>query len=107
MRRRWPLPVCYSWYHRSGYKAIRMTRMITLDEAKSGISDLLERVRNDDAEFVISDNGTLVARLAPLSTPQKNIGPRIPGMDAGKVIIGPDFDDPLPEELLRAFEGRE
>jgi hypothetical protein len=29
--------------------------------------------------------------------------PRIPGQDKGKVIIAPDFDAPLPEEILNDF----
>jgi hypothetical protein len=29
---------------------------------------------------------------------------RIPGIDEGKIIFAPDFEDPLPEDILRAFE---
>jgi hypothetical protein len=29
--------------------------------------------------------------------------PRIPGQDKGQVIIAPDFDAPLPEDILNDF----
>ncbi|MEM6447654.1 MAG: hypothetical protein AAF704_13990 [Cyanobacteria bacterium P01_D01_bin.123] len=31
--------------------------------------------------------------------------PREPGIDEGKVWFAPDFEDPLPEDVLAAFEG--
>lgn len=31
--------------------------------------------------------------------------PREPGTAKGKIWIAPDFDEPLPEEILKAFEG--
>lgn len=34
-------------------------------------------------------------------------GRRRPGTAAGKLVMRPDFDDPLPEEMQAAFEGRE
>jgi len=55
------------------------------------------------AEIIIAENGGAVARLAPPETTARR---RTPGMDAGKIIIAPDFDAPLPDELLNAFEGR-
>ncbi|MGB5712423.1 MAG: hypothetical protein WBM44_16120 [Waterburya sp.] len=30
---------------------------------------------------------------------------RIPGIDEGRFVVPDDFDDPLPAELLKAFEG--
>lgn len=33
--------------------------------------------------------------------------PRRPGLWKGKLVVHPNFDDPLPEEILAAFEGRE
>jgi antitoxin (DNA-binding transcriptional repressor) of toxin-antitoxin stability system len=37
--------------------------------------------------------GERIARLVAL----KAAKPRVPGMDKGKVLIGPDFDAPIPE----------
>jgi hypothetical protein len=33
----------------------------------------------------------------PVDLDESHIPPRVPGVDKGKVIIEPDFDDPLPE----------
>lgn len=35
-----------------------------------------------------------------IKTPRK----RVPGIDEGRFIVPDDFDDPLPPELLKAFE---
>ena len=43
---------------------------------------------------VIANAGKPVAQL--IAVPQAK-SPRKPGNDAGKIIIMPDFDDPLPE----------
>jgi len=31
---------------------------------------------------------------------------RMPGDWKGRIVIGPDFDAPLPDDVLDAFEGR-
>jgi prevent-host-death family protein len=70
-----------------------MTVTVNVHEAKTHLSKLLERVMNGE-QIIIAKSGKPVALLAPLAQPQ---APRIPGIDAGKVVIGPDFDAPLPE----------
>ncbi|MDJ0591076.1 MAG: hypothetical protein QNJ72_13955 [Pleurocapsa sp. MO_226.B13] len=32
---------------------------------------------------------------------------RVPGIDEGRFVVPDDFDDPLPPDLLEAFEGRD
>ena len=44
-----------------------------------------------------------VARLMPLAVPVRR---RRLGLLKGKIKIAEDFDAPLPEEILRLFEGR-
>ena len=82
-----------------------MSITITTDEAQSRFTELLARVRGGEAEeVIIAEDGVPVARLTPMTEePPKR---RVPGMDAGKVVIAPDFDAPLPDEILNAFEGR-
>jgi hypothetical protein len=36
-----------------------------------------------------------------------NTNPRQPGRLKGRIHIAPDFDEPLPEEILAAFRGDE
>ena len=65
-----------------------------IHEAKTHFSKLLERVMSGE-EVVIAKAGKPIARILPFA--KDDVSPRIPGIDKGKVIIMPDFDDPLPE----------
>ncbi len=71
-----------------------MSLIVNIHEAKTHLSKLLERVMNGE-EVVIAKSGKPIARLSPYS--EKVSKPRQPGNDAGKVLIAPDFDEPLPE----------
>jgi antitoxin (DNA-binding transcriptional repressor) of toxin-antitoxin stability system len=51
---------------------------------------------------VIAKAGVPKARLVPLARPTV---PRTPGAWKDRVVIGPDFDAPLPDDLLGGFEG--
>ena len=73
-----------------------------MHEAKSQLSRLIEAVENGE-EIVIARAGKPVARLTPLAESPK---PRRPGALAGKIWISEDFDDPLPDDIQAAFEGR-
>ena len=64
-----------------------------IHEAKTHFSKLLEKVSKGE-EVIIANAGKPVAQL--IAVPQAR-APRKPGNDAGKIIIMPDFDDPLPE----------
>ena len=44
-----------------------------------------------------------VVEQATAQTPQM----RVPGIDEGRFIVPDDFDDPLPADLLEAFEGKD
>ena len=70
-----------------------MTTTVNVHEAKTHFSKLLQRVLNGE-EVIIAKAGEPVAILSPLPLSTTS---RIPGNDAGKVIIMPDFDEPLPE----------
>lgn len=54
-------------------------------------------------EIVITKAGKPLAKVVPLAKPAT---PRQPGGWEGKVRIREDLDEPLPEEVLAAFEGR-
>lgn len=64
-----------------------------IHEAKTQFSELLRRVMNGE-EIIIARAGEPIAVLKPITTPPEK---RQPGNDLGKVIIRPDFDEPLPE----------
>lgn len=68
-------------------------------EAKTHLSRLLQRVSAGES-IDIERRGVVVARLVPPASSTE----RVFGTDAGRIMIGDDFDDPLPEDILRAFE---
>jgi antitoxin (DNA-binding transcriptional repressor) of toxin-antitoxin stability system len=57
-------------------------------------------------EITIARAGKPVARLVPLKRrPARGTRRNLAGAMKGKIWIGPDFDDPLPEDILAAFRG--
>jgi len=66
---------------------------VNIHDAKTHLSELLERVQSGE-EIVIAKSGKPIARLTPYQSPPET---RKPGNDAGKFVIPPDFDAPLPE----------
>lgn len=65
---------------------------VNIREAKTHLSRLLRRVMNGE-EIIIAKSGKPIAVLSPIA-PQA--APRVPGNDAGQVVIHDTFDDPLP-----------
>ena len=79
--------------------AVKARKTVNVHEAKTHLSKLLERVEQG-GEVVIARAGRPVARLVPFARP----GKRALGQDAGEGFIAPDFDAPLPDDLLGDFE---
>ena len=77
-----------------------MTVMLNVHEAKTHFSKLLARVQAGE-EVIIAKVGWPMARLVPFTT---TVAPREPGSAAGKIVLSEDFDAPLPEPILEAFE---
>lgn len=76
---------------------------VNIHEAKTQLSRLLEEVAGG-REIVIARAGRPVARLVPLAAPVRR---KQLGLLRGKIRISADFDAPLPEDVLAAFEGRQ
>ena len=74
---------------------------VNVHDAKTRLSELLGRVEGGE-EITIAKAGRPVARLVPV---RDSTGERVPGSAKGKVAIRKDFDEPLPEPLLKEFEG--
>lgn len=78
---------------------------IPLSETDGRMAELVGRVEKGE-EVVILRDGKPVAKLVPLhSTPEKH--PIHFGLAKGQITIADDFDDPLPEDLLKSFYGLE
>ena len=80
-------------------------KQLNIYEAKAQLSKLVD-LANKGESFVIAKAGTPLARLVPLSEPMPKKKIKF-GTMKGKIWIADDFDAPLPEEILAAFEGRE
>ena len=74
---------------------------VSVHEAKTHLSRLLRQATAGE-EVVITRSGRPVARLVPIEGSRP-----VFGVDEGRFAIPDDFDAPLDEDLLRAFEGRE
>jgi prevent-host-death family protein len=78
-----------------------MKKEVNTHEAKTQLSRLLRRVAAGE-EITIANRGVPVARLVPVSTPKPM---RQLGAYGDTIKIADDFDAPLPDEILDAFEG--
>ncbi len=76
--------------------------VINVHEAKTHFSKLLTRVALGE-EIIIAKANKPIAKLVPIQAKPKA---RQPGSAKGEIWVAPDFDAPLPEELLADFEGR-
>lgn len=77
---------------------------VNIHQAKTNLSRLLSRVELGE-EIVISNRGIPVAKLVPFCTSSNRKASL--GIDRGRFIVPEDFNDPLPEDILSAFEGCE
>ncbi len=74
---------------------------VNLYEAKTQLSALVERAARGE-EIVIAKAGKPMARLVPLELELRS--PRKFGQNVlGITYIAPDFDAPLPEEIIDSF----
>jgi prevent-host-death family protein len=75
---------------------------VNVHEAKTRFSRLLRRVAAGE-EITIANRGVPVARLVPVPAEENA---RKLGFFRGQMTIPDDFDAPLPDDILDAFEGK-
>lgn len=75
---------------------------VNIYEAKTQLSRMIDRVAAGE-EIVISRNGRPVARLCQLEQSRRNSVKF--GLLDGQIEVAPDFDAPLPDDVLAEFEG--
>ena len=76
--------------------------VVNLHAAKTHLSRLVDAASNGE-EIIIAKAGKPIAKLVALDQRREQ---RVLGVLAGELEIPDDFDAPLPEEILREFEGR-
>lgn len=77
-------------------------KTVNIHEAKTHLSRLAEQVAGGE-EIIVVKAGRPIMKLVPVAKSPKQ---RKLGMLKGKMRIAENFDAPLPDELLNAFEGR-
>jgi prevent-host-death family protein len=81
-------------------RAMPLSKPVNIADAKARLPELVERAARGE-EIVIARYGEPRARLVSLPPTQR----RVPGRGAGQWEVVGDFNEPLPDELLDAFEG--
>lgn len=76
---------------------------VTVDEAQKELPAYLKLVETGET-LVITQNGAPVAELKSLASGIAQARPF--GLCAGEFVVPDDFDQPLPEDIVEAFEGQ-
>jgi antitoxin (DNA-binding transcriptional repressor) of toxin-antitoxin stability system len=76
---------------------------ITVREIEEDPAGRLRPVEGGEALLIMRDEHP-VAEIKPVTAPAR--GPRPFGLCAGAFTVPADFDAPLPEQILREFEGQ-
>jgi prevent-host-death family protein len=76
-------------------------KKVNIYEAKTRLSQLVDEAASGQ-DVIIARAGRPVARLTRLSPPKRK---RPLGVLDGRFRIPDDFNRPLPDEVVRAFEG--
>ena len=76
---------------------------ITIDEIDKDLRGYLHRVEKGETLIVLEKNRP-VAEIKPIESPSGSLRPY--GLCEGDFNTPSDFDEPLPDETLRLFEGR-
>ncbi|MEH2150064.1 type II toxin-antitoxin system Phd/YefM family antitoxin [Nostoc sp.] len=77
---------------------------VNIHQAETNLSQLLLRVEHGE-EIIISDQGIPIAKLVPFRTSSNRRDSL--GQDKGRFVVPEDFNAPLPDDMLAAFEGGE
>ena len=76
--------------------------IITVQDIQRDLLDFLRRLEAGESFLVVRGEHPL-AEVRPVSAQATQ--PRPFGLCAGRFTVPPDFDRPLPEEILKEFEG--
>ena len=80
---------------------VRSTPMnVSVEEVKRDPDGVIHRVMEGET-VVLTDRDRPIAEIRPIERVQR---PRPFGLAAGTFVVPDDFDDPLPEDILRDFE---
>lgn len=78
-------------------------KKVSVADAKAQLSSLLDEVEQGQA-VTITRHNVPVAEIRAVARPEES--PRPWGLATGTFEVPDDFDAPLPDDVLDAFEGR-
>jgi antitoxin (DNA-binding transcriptional repressor) of toxin-antitoxin stability system len=76
---------------------------VSIDDIQRDVSTYLQRVEAGET-LVILRAGTPIAEIKPVVPRVETLRPF--GLCAGEFTVPDDFDAPLPEDILKVFEGK-
>jgi len=76
---------------------------VTIHAAQDTLPQLVARAEAGE-EIVLSRGDEPVAKIVPIQPAPKPKKRRQPGALKGKISIGPEFFEPLPEDELKAWD---
>lgn len=74
---------------------------VNIYEAKTRLSQLVDKAAGGE-DVVVSRNGKPLVRITRLDAPRRRISF---GLLKGKLVVPRDFDAPLADDVVAAFEG--
>lgn len=77
---------------------------VDIQQFQEALASYLDQVAGGETIVLCKDN-VPIAEIRPLPAPRKT--PRPLGLAKGMVEIPPSFFEPLPPDILAAFEGQE
>ena len=76
---------------------------VSVEEIQQDLPAYLQRVENGETIIIIRA-GKPVAEVKPVLSRTETLRPF--GLCAGEFTVPDDFDAPLPEDIVKAFEGK-
>ena len=77
---------------------------LNIHEAKTHLSKHLRRVKKGET-IILCERNVPIAEIRPIK--RRIVGQASDRTDKGRFVVPPNFNDPLPDWLLDAFEGKE
>jgi prevent-host-death family protein len=80
---------------------------VSIDDMQQDLAGYFERVQAGET-LLVTRSGQPFAEITPVVSLPKDAAPALRpiGLAEGQFVVPDDFDDPLPEEIQRLFEGR-
>lgn len=77
---------------------------VNIDEIQKNLISYFHQVAAGES-IIIIESGKPIAEIKPVSPTSPQIRPY--GLCAGEFTVPDDFNDPLPDEILNSFEGKD